>query len=132
MTGYIVWIHGPYPAATSDITIFRKTLKHLLALSPGEKVEADGGYRGEPHYIYTPKDVICERQKSMKQLVRSRHETLNGRLAMFKILTDVFRFDLCEHYHVVHAVTTIVQMMVECGSIPFQVKGYKSLFYYPE
>jgi hypothetical protein len=46
MMGDIVWINGPIRCGCDpDITIFRLSLKHELL--PGEKAEADLGYRGE-------------------------------------------------------------------------------------
>jgi hypothetical protein len=50
LAGNLVWIQGPYPAGKyTDIKIFNKVL--LYFLEPGERVEADEGYRGHPDKI---------------------------------------------------------------------------------
>jgi hypothetical protein len=49
----IVWINGPFPCGRyPNISIFWSSLKHEL--SPGEKAEADLGYRGEQAKIWLP------------------------------------------------------------------------------
>jgi hypothetical protein len=46
LAGNLVWIQGPYPAGKyTDIEIFNKVLRNFL--EPGERVEADEGYRGQ-------------------------------------------------------------------------------------
>jgi len=53
LAGNLVWIQGPYPAGKyTDINIFNKVLRHFL--KPGERVEADEGYRGHPDKINVP------------------------------------------------------------------------------
>ena len=53
LAGNLVWIQGPYPAGKyTDIKIFNKVLRHFL--EPGERVEADEGYRGHPDKIKCP------------------------------------------------------------------------------
>ena len=55
--GDIVWVNGPFACGSwPDIKIFRQNLKH--ALLPGEKVEANLGYRGEPAKVDLPEDNI--------------------------------------------------------------------------
>jgi len=74
----LVWVEGPYPAGTPDITIFRNGLSHHL--DPFERVEADDGYVGEaPRQVKCPKCAANPRENlGMQSRVRSRHETLNG------------------------------------------------------
>jgi hypothetical protein len=53
LAGNLVWIQGPYPAGKyTDIKIFNKVLRHFL--EPGERVEADEGYRSHPDKIKCP------------------------------------------------------------------------------
>ena len=53
LVGNLVWIQGPYPAGKyTDIKIFNKILRNFL--EPGERVEADEGYRGHPDKIKCP------------------------------------------------------------------------------
>jgi hypothetical protein len=54
-TGHIVWVNVPFKCgAWPDLNIFCRDLKDRLA--PGEKFEADSGYRGDDR-IRTPHDV---------------------------------------------------------------------------
>jgi hypothetical protein len=47
LVGNLVWIQGQYSAGKyTDIKIFNKVLRNFL--EPGERVEADKGYRGHP------------------------------------------------------------------------------------
>jgi hypothetical protein len=48
--GDLVWIQGPYPVGKyTDTKIFIKVLRNFL--EPGEQVEADEGYVGDPDKI---------------------------------------------------------------------------------
>jgi hypothetical protein len=71
-TGCIVWINGPFPGATHDITMFRSSL--ISHLDPGERVEADDGYIGEaPEFVKCPNSFTNPWEtKKMQQIVRSR------------------------------------------------------------
>lgn len=60
--GDIVHTNGPFPCgAWPDIKVFRSVLMNKLA--PGEMVEADNGYRGQPDKIRTPVDYADIREK---------------------------------------------------------------------
>lgn len=108
-TGHIVWIHGPFPCGKwSDLKIFRQGLKNML--QQGEKVQADGGYRGESNHIVTPTGV-----NDMGQKVRARHETVNRRFKQFNILQRVFRHELVKHQAVFLACAVITQLALESG-----------------
>ena len=53
LAGNPVWIQGPYPASKlTDVKIVNKVLRNFL--EPGERVEADEGYRGHPDKIKCP------------------------------------------------------------------------------
>ncbi len=53
LAGNLVLIQGPYHAGKyTDIKIFNKFLRNFL--EPGERVEADEGYRGHPDKIKCP------------------------------------------------------------------------------
>ena len=62
LTGYIVWYFGPFPAAKSDLQIYRIKLKTILG--PHEKVVADKGYRGD-YTVDTPLDARNDTHKEM-------------------------------------------------------------------
>ena len=74
-TGDIVWSHGPFPpGAYTDLAIFLQGLAHKL--EPGERVEANKGYRGWPLFIDCPNTNAGSGslQRAAKANVRSRHE----------------------------------------------------------
>ena len=128
-SGDICWINGPFPAGSyHDITIFRQRLKHKLAYeAPGEKVEADNGYRGEPFFIDTPNVLHSGtvEEKEMKTVARSRHETVNRRLTHFNVLYKKYRHHISKHQMCFYAVATICQVSIENGSPLFPIK-YKT------
>jgi hypothetical protein len=67
-------------------------------LEPGERAEADEGYRGHPDKIIRPRnDTNPAENRGMQGRVRVLHEMLNGRLKSWGILSQVFR-----HYIMMH------------------------------
>lgn len=127
-TGWIVWIHGPFPPGDwNDVTIFRDGLKHLLR--KGERVEADDGYKAEdPLLVKAPSGVRFmedERWHAKRSKVRRRHETINQRIKVFKILTDRFRHDIEKHSMCFRACAVLTQLSFVHGTRrPFSVSNY--------
>ena len=129
-SGDIVWIHGPFPAGKfADITIFRRGLKAKL-LEAGERAEADDGYRGEPACIDLPQEGCFRggrRQQSIKQRVRSRHETVNARFKNFGCLEQRFRHKLSKHRLCFNSIAVITQIGIRRGDEQlFQVRDYQT------
>ena len=112
-TGHIVWINGPFRAGLDDLSIARQAVVRVV--ERGEKVEADGGYEGKPHYISTPADAVTGKQAKMKSSARHPHEHGNSCLKIFKILEKPFRNDLEKHSLVFRAVAVITQLNIEIG-----------------
>ena len=81
LAGNIVWVNGPYTAGKCpDIKIFCSGLAHWL--DEFKRVAAGDGYIGE-----APQKVKCPgcasnpiKNQAMQNRVRSRQETINGRL----------------------------------------------------
>ena len=122
-TGLICRIAGPYRAGKyHDLTIFRiGGLKQLLQ-ECGEKAEADKGYRGEPDTIELPDDGIVD-QYHEKALIRSRHETINGKIKNWQCMNTVFRHDIHLHGTFFIAVCTIINIQIMSGEkMVFQVE----------
>ncbi len=122
-TGHLVWIQGPYPAGKfNDIAIFNKALVNFL--DPYERVEADGGQWLSwaskvcqvPREWANPPDSLA-----MQARVRSRHETFNGGLKNWGILSQVFHHDTILHGPVFRACAVFTQLMVENGEPLFAV-----------
>lgn len=132
----IVWTNGPFPAgAFPDLKIFRRDLKQKLE-AVGERCEADQGYRGEPLTVELPDEGIffgrdglqqANLQHELKNRIRSRHETVNGRLKRFGCLEQRFRHKLSNHRFCFNAVVVIVQIGLEFGGeILMEVDDYQT------
>jgi len=73
-------------------------------VEPGERVEADEGYRGHPDKIKClGNDPNPEENRGMQGRVRAHHETLNGRLMNWVILSQVFCHHIMMHGDVFRA-----------------------------
>jgi hypothetical protein len=122
LAGNLVWIQGPYPAGKySDIVIFNKALTHFL--EPGERVEADKGYRGYPEKIKCPaNDANPAENRGMQGKARARHETFNGRLKTWGILSQVYRHNIMSHGDVFRACAVVTQLTVANGEPLFEVE----------
>ena len=127
-TGWIVWIHGPFPPGDwNDLTIFRDGLKHLLR--PGERVEADDGYIAEdPQLVKAPagaRFMEDEHWHAKRGTARRRHETINQRIKIFKVLTDRFHHDIEKHSMCFRACAVLTQLSFVFGTRrPFSVENY--------
>ena len=119
-----MWINGPFaPGPWPDITIFWSFLKQLLL--PGERVEADLGYRGDPS-VDSP-NVNCPNPYyiAMKATVRARHETINRRLKSFNVLGGRFRHEIKKHGMVFEAVAVVTQLQLLSEPVfPVQYQTY--------
>jgi hypothetical protein len=100
-SGMLVWIKGPFPASTHDITMFRDEANpdHSLKekIPTGKRGVGDSGYCGEPHKISTTRAGDTAEVKKFKARVKSRHETFNGRIKFFNVLSTAFRHDISQH-----------------------------------
>ena len=120
-TGDIVWVHGPFPCGSwPDLKIFRSSLKYRLG--PGEMVEADAGYPGEPRTVRVPRTYVSTTDRLAKERARARHETVNKRLKQWDCLKKPFRHDRRKHMIVFKAVAVITQLCFEAGEGPFQLR----------
>ena len=118
-----MWIQGPYPAGKyTDIKNFNKVLRNFL--EPGERVEADEGYRGHPDKIKCPgNDANPAENRAMQgRAVRARHETLNGRLKNWGVLSQIFRHHIMMHGDVFRACAVVTQLTIQDGEPFFEVE----------
>lgn len=49
----LVWMNGPFQAATHDVTVFRNPGGLKSMMPPGKRGIGDRGYTGEPEYLST-------------------------------------------------------------------------------
>lgn len=115
----LVWMNGPFPAGTPDVSIFRNA--GLKALIPaGKRVIADRGYRGENAIISTPNPHDPPHLKKFKSRARARHESFNSRIKNFACLSERSRHRTSKHKVVFEAVCVICQYQLEMGSPLFE------------
>ncbi|KAL7516630.1 hypothetical protein ACHAWF_000064 [Thalassiosira exigua] len=122
ITGDIVWIHGPARCGKNDVTLAREAF--IGFLDNNEKAVADRGYVGEDDHLKTPSiwHYQTDKEKSIAHIAGLRHETVNGRLKIFQVLTKPFRHSLDKHSSCFRAVAVITQLNIENGSPLFQVE----------
>ena len=133
-----IWLRGPKPAATDDITFFRGGKKNVnisewdrsalyWRIPDKKRAIADNGYRGEADKILTTKDEHSTEMKKWIGRVKARQETLHTRLKSFQILQCRFRHGkttekrLDLHKMVVECVCIIIQFDWENGHPPMDV-----------
>jgi len=121
-----VWVAGPYPAGTNDITIFRHKLMQKMMDARAEsgvdyRAIGDRGYRGEPHLLSVPSLQDAEEVRDFKGRALSRQETFNSRLKCFDCLDERFRHGIEKHASCFYAVVVIVQLQMDNGFPVFYV-----------
>ena len=124
-SGDLAWINGPFPCGlNSDLTIFRLGLKQQLL--PGERVEADDGYRGDERCDGPFDYCYSEEQYRSKFTVRARHETINRRFKQFGILSTRFRHPRGKHGDIFMAIAVITQISIRNGNplFPLNYRTY--------
>lgn len=116
-----VWVAGPYPAGTNDISVFRHGLKQKMldaraANGANYRAIADKGYRGERELISVPSSMDTDEVRDFKGRALSRHETFNSRLKCYECLDERFRHhNLQKHRDCFYAVVAIVQIQLDNG-----------------
>jgi hypothetical protein len=78
----------------------------------GEMALADGGYQDGYLFFETPTGDNNEDQL-MKAIARARHETINRRFKVWKILNDRYHGDLNKHGYIFMAIANITQIVIE-------------------
>ena len=117
-SGKVVWVSGPHRGGKNDQTIFQEGLQ--AKIKAGKLAIADGGYSGPK--VSVPNRREPKEVRQFKARVRARHETLNGRLKNFKILSETYRHNSKEkHGLAFDAIVVTVNMQIETGNQLFQV-----------
>ena len=113
-----VWVNGPYPAGSNDISVFNHQLKKkMLEDAPGKRGIADRGYPGTKGLLSNPSSHDTAVVRAFKSRALARHEKFNSKIKNFSCLSDVFRHrDLLKHQWCFEAVAVICQHQLECGS----------------
>ena len=103
----VIWVSGPLPASTHDITMFRggaqvdQSKRNNKAnwdrralyfhIPEGKKLIGDSGYKGEPLKISTTLSEHTSDTKHFFARAKSRQETFNTRLKIFNVPSGRFR-----------------------------------------
>eukprot|EP00536_Pseudo-nitzschia_multiseries_P017516 jgi/Psemu1/225351/e_gw1.1596.9.1 len=123
-TGWIVWINGPFVGSKNDGTIFKEGLSNLL--HDNEAVEVDRDYRGDDK-MKLPDVGFTRIERKMKSNARAQHETVNGRLKIFNVVTLNFRHMkpnrqgmMQKHKICFEAVAVITQLKFASGETTFK------------
>lgn len=107
----IVWASGGFPCGEwPDIKI---AMDLYVSFAQNETTLADKGYR-QKQYFKQPSN------KAEKKVL-ARHETLNGRLKEFAILSHRFRNALHKHPPVFHAIINVIQASIMNGEKLFEL-----------
>jgi hypothetical protein len=69
-----------------------------------------------------PGNDVSAKKSEMQGRVRARHETLNGRLKNWGILSQVFRHDFLLHGMVFRACAVVTQLAIKNGEPLFEVE----------
>lgn len=120
-TGEIVHFSGPFRAAIHDLTVFRHHMKKCLR--SGEKALGDRGYRGDRKIVTIYEAKSAQHARTIKA-IGARHETVNGRLATFEALRQVWRHDLSKHHIAFRAGIVLAQVSITHGRPVYNVYGY--------
>ena len=114
-TGWIVWFNGPYrPGVYSDLKLAKEGGLHDILL-PDERYIADGTYRCIE--ALQPDDAVCEYESYYMKWCRSRHETVNGLIKLFRVAHNRFERAPAKHGLFLHAIANIVQLGIMSGKM---------------
>ena len=131
ISGDICWVNGPFLCGElNDYEIFDLDSGGLtMELDVGERVEADDGYRkGDPFFVKTRSGSTHHPQlSSIRNTVRARHETVNGRMNMWGAMFKTWHHSWGKHSTAFFAVAVITQLEIENGEPLFEVRGYRDL-----
>lgn len=115
-SGFLVWVNGPFPGPTHDLTIFRSGLMAELDQHHDVTTIADGTYVGEPDYLITPPRPY----RSLTPIELMRHHALSrrrilienffARLKSFSAMSDVWRHSHEKHKKCFHILCHILNV----------------------
>jgi hypothetical protein len=115
----VVWINGPFRGGAHDKVIYSSGLKDRIPV--GKKVVCDRVYgaKAQPddhEKLALPNLCDSKELHNYKARLRCRHETFNGRIKFFRVLSDTFRHSTEHHKAVFQAVCVMVQYQMDHGS----------------
>lgn len=122
-TGKIVWYNGGYPCgAYSDLLVAQQA--YVNSVDDGELTLADKEYN-DTQYFLLPNQA----NSSQHKCIMLRHESLNKRLRLFKVLNVPFRHTLEKHTTCFNAVANITELIIENEEPLFSVNEYTNILF---
>jgi len=113
----LLWMAGPFPAGTNDITVFREKGLRAELIRRKQKAIGDKGYNGEPKYVSTFNAHDNAGVRLFKSRALKRHENFNSLLKQNKILDTRFRHNKVRFACAFEACCVLAQYRIE-GEIP--------------
>jgi hypothetical protein len=125
----VLSISGPFKGGTHDMTVFRAQTKQKMLEMPDKMLIADGIYKpgqkaehqNERNMFSIPSSTDPPELKTFKSRARCRHESFNGRIKNFNILSECFKNALDKHVIAFTAVCVIMQYQMDNGSPIFSM-----------
>ena len=109
-------VHGPYPAGSNnDKIMFQKSGVQQILVAQNKRAIADGGYEGVDGVAIPNRRYHSKQTNLYMRRIRARHETVNGRIKNFSILSNTFRYKKerqFKHKMVFEAVCVIVATQI--------------------
>lgn len=114
-TSQVIWVNGPFPAGENDISIFKN--RGLSEMIPeGCWAIADNGYRGVVKKIRTSSSLDTSAVRKLKSRAKARHESFNGKLKNFDVVSRTWRHAVEKHSIAFKAVCVVCQYQMDNGS----------------
>ena len=120
-TSKVVWINGPFRGGEHDKNIYAGGLREKIPR--GKKVICDRVYGSKKYTLpddtkklSLPNPCDPPHFANFKARVKARHETFNGRIKFFRILSDTYHHANHKHVNVFEAVAVMVQYQMDNGS----------------
>ena len=117
----IIWIDGPFPAATGDLTTFCHDGGLKSKIPPGKKLMADLSYRSQRDCCAVKNELDSLEVREFKRRGRARQETFFTRIKNFAILGERFRHALEKHQSVFEASCVLMQFEMDNGYPLFDI-----------
>jgi DDE superfamily endonuclease len=120
-TSRLVWMNGPYPAGSNDISVFCKKGLQRKLQDLQKKAIGDAGYSGHPETISAPNTMDSNGVKLFKSRALKRHETFNGHTKVFDCLNGRFRHSVDRFANCFEAVCVLCQYQIEADKPLFNI-----------
>jgi hypothetical protein len=111
-------VHGGVPCGSWPDLVLARDL-YTSMVEDGEMTVADEGYNDVNFFIFPANNPDSA---ALQKRIMARHETINRRLKLFKVLKEPFRHELTLHPKCFYAVANITQLMLVNGEPLFHVE----------